>query len=64
MSIINLQAKSKPNEGLKLRKVGESRYIFLTTSDEVEKYVEIMQLHSSDNYVHHYIIEILTLFDT
>ena len=35
-------------------------YIFLTTPDEVEKYVES---NSSDNCVHHYNVEILNLFD-
>ena len=39
-----------------LRKVGKSLYIFLTTPDEVEKYV---QSDSSDNYTHHYNAEIL-----
>ena len=31
------------------RKGAESLYIFLTTNDEVEKYVEIMESNSSDN---------------
>ena len=31
-----------------LRKVGKSLYIFLTTLDEVEKHVDIMQPKSSD----------------
>ena len=35
-------------------------YIFLTTPDEVEKYV---QSNSSDNCVHHYNVEILNLVD-
>ena len=35
-------------------------YIFLTTPDEKEKYV---QSNSSDNCVHHYNVEILNLFD-
>ena len=35
-------------------------YIFLTTPDKVEKYVES---NSSDNCVHHYNVEILNLFD-
>ena len=42
-----------------LRKVARSLYIFLTTPDEVESYA---QWHFSDNYVHHYNIEILNLF--
>ena len=33
---------------------------FLTTPDEVAEYV---QSNSSDNCVHHYDVEILTLFD-
>ena len=35
-------------------------YIFLTTPDEVEKY---LQSNSSDNSIHHYNIVILNLFD-
>ena len=54
---------SKPSEEQNLTKVAESFYIFLSTSDEVEKYSEIMQLNSSDKYVHYYNIEILNLFD-
>ena len=38
-------------------------YIFVTTPDEVEKHVEIMQSISSDNFEHRYNIEILNLFD-
>ena len=34
-----------------LRKIGESLYIFLTTPDEVEKYVKVTQSNSSDSYV-------------
>ena len=43
-----------------LRKVAKSIYTFLTTHDEVEKY---MQSNSSDNCVHHYNVDILNLFD-
>ena len=43
-----------------LRKVAKSLYIFLTTPDEVEKYV---QSNSFDNYVHHYNVDILNVFD-
>ena len=43
-----------------LRKVGKSFYIFLTTPDKVEKY---MQSNSSGNCIHHYNVEILNLFD-
>ena len=46
-----------------LRKVAESLYIFLTTPDEVENYVEIMRSNSSNKYVHCYNIEIFNLFD-
>ena len=35
-----------------IRKVVQSLYIFLTTPDEVEKYVEMMQSNSSNNCVH------------
>ena len=38
-----------------LTKVAKSLYIFLTTPDEIEKYV---QSNSSDNCVHHYSVEI------
>ena len=53
---------SKLSEEQNLRKVAESLYIFLTTTDEIEKYVEIIQSNSSDNCVHRYNIEILNLF--
>ena len=51
--------KSKREEQ-NLRKAVKSLYIFLTTSDEVEKYV---QSNSSDNCVHHYNVKILNIFD-
>ena len=51
---------SELNEEQNLRKVAKSLYIFLTTPDEVEKYV---QSNSSDNCIHHYNVEILNLFD-
>ena len=44
-----------------LRKFAKSLYLFLTTPDEVEKY---MWSNSSDKCVHHYNPEILNLFDT
>ena len=47
-------------EGQYLRKVAKLLYIFLTTHDEVEKYI---QSDSSDNCIHHYNVEILNLFD-
>ena len=43
-----------------LRKATKSLYIFLTTPDEVKKY---MQSNSSDNCIHHYNVEILNIFD-
>ena len=43
-----------------LRKVARSLYIFRTTPDEIEKYVKSS---SSDNYVHHYNVEILNLLN-
>ena len=43
-----------------LRKVAKLLYIFLKTSDEVEKYVQ-SKFH--DNCIHHYNVEILNLFD-
>ena len=47
--------KEEPN----LRKVAKSLNNFLTTPDEVEKYV---QPNSSDNYIHHYNVESLNIF--
>ena len=40
---------SKLSEEQNIWKVTESLYIFLSTPDNVEKYVEIMQSGSSDN---------------
>ena len=54
---------SKLSEECNLRKVAKSLYMFLTTPDEVEKYVEIMQSNSSDNCMHCSNIEILNIFD-
>ena len=54
---------SKLSEEQNLRKVDEPLYIFQTTLDEVEKYIEIMQSNSFYKYVHCYIVEILYLFD-
>ena len=51
---------SKLNEEQNLRKVAKSLYIFLTTPDEVEKFV---QSNCSDNCIHHYNVEILNLFN-
>ena len=52
---------SKLNEEQNLRKVAKSLYIFLTTPDEVEKFV---QSNCSDNCIHHYNVEILNLFNS
>ena len=41
-------------------KIFKPLYIFLTTSDEVEKYV---QSNSTDNWIHHYNVEIFNIFD-
>ena len=54
---------SKLKEEQDLWKGAESLYTFLTTPDEVKKYVEIMQETSSDNCVHHYNFEMLNIFD-
>ena len=54
---------SKLSEEQNLRKVVDTLYIFLTTLNEVEKYVEKMQSNSPDSCVHHYNVEILNLFD-
>ena len=43
-----------------LRKVARLRYIFLSTTDEVEQYV---QSNSPDNCTHRYNLKILSLFD-
>ena len=43
-----------------LRKVDKPLYIFLTTADEVEKYV---QSNCSDYCIHLYNVEILNVFD-
>ena len=58
---INLSEYFKSiTEEEKIRKVAKSLYIFLTTPDEVEEYV---QSNSSDNSMHRYNIEILNSFD-
>ena len=53
---------SKLSEEQNLRETAEWLYIFFTTPDEEQKYVEIMQSNSSDNCVHCYNIEVLNLF--
>ena len=54
---------SKLNEEQNLTKVVKSIYIFLTTPDEVKKYVEMMRSSSSDNCICHFIIKTFNLFD-
>ena len=46
-----------------LRIVAESLYIFLTTPNEVQRYIKIIELNSFDKCVHRYNIDILNLFD-
>ena len=59
--VINVSEYFKSlKEEQNLRKVAKFLYIFLITSDEIEKYV---QLNSSDNCIHHYNVEILNIFD-
>ena len=45
-----------------LRKVAKLLYIFLARPDEVENYVEIKQLNSSDNCRARYNVGILNIF--
>ena len=47
-----------------LRKVAKLLYIFLARPDEVENYVEIKQLNSSDNCRARYNVGILNIFHT
>ena len=54
---------SKLCEEQNIRKVTQLLYIFLATSNEVEKYASKIQSDSSDNCVYHYNIEILNLVD-
>ena len=59
--VINVSEYFKSlREEQNLRKVAKFLYIFLITSDKIEKYV---QLKSSDNCIHHYNVEILNIFD-
>ena len=48
-------------ENQNLRKAAESLYIFLTTPDKVEKYV---QSNSPDNCIYCYNVKILNIFDS
>ena len=54
---------SKLKQEQNLRNVAKSFYVFLTTPDELEKYAKMIESNSSDKCVHHYIVEILNLFD-
>ena len=45
------QLHSRLSEKESLRKMAESLYNFLTTLDEVEKYVEILRSNSSDHLI-------------
>ena len=54
---------SKLSEEKNLRKFAELLDIFLTTPDDIEKYVEMIQSSSSDNCICHFNIKILNLFD-
>ena len=54
---------SKLSKEQNLRKVDVFLYVFLTTSDEVENAVEMIQSISPDNCIWHYFIKILNLFD-
>ena len=46
-----------------LEKLLNRLHVFQTTPDEVEKYVTMIQLSSSDNCVYRYNVEILNLSD-
>ena len=54
---------SKLSEEQNLRIISESRYVFLLTPNEVEKYVEMMQSNFFYSCVYYYTAEILHLFD-
>ena len=43
--------------------IAKSPYIFLTTPDKVENYVEIMEANSSDNCIYRDNVEVLNIFD-
>ena len=44
-----------------LRNIAESLYMFLTSPDEVEKHVEMMQSSYSDNGICHFNIKLLNI---
>ena len=59
---INFSEYFKPTRKKQnLRKVAKSLYSFLTTPDEAEEYVEIMQSSSSGNCMHYYNVEVLNI---
>ena len=53
--------QSRREQKKNVRKVAKSLHIFLTTPNEVEKYVPT---NSSHNRIHHYNVEIFSLFDS
>ena len=58
---ISFRESSKSiKEEQNLRQIAKLLHIFLTTSDDVENYA---QSNSYDNYIHHYNVEILDLFN-
>ena len=64
VNISNPQTKKKLCSKLRLRKLFESLYIFLTISGQVEKYFAIiMHSNSSDSCVYYYNVQILNFFD-
>ena len=58
---INFSEYFKSRKKQNRRKVAKLLYIFLTTPDEAEKYVEIMQSSSSGNCMHYYNVEVLNI---
>ena len=54
---------SKLSEEQNLRKVAESLFIFVTTTDEVGTYVEMMQSSSYDNCICHVNIKVFNIFN-
>ena len=48
---------------IKKPNIAKSPYIFLTTPDKVENYVEIMEANSSDNCIYRDNVEVLNIFD-
>ena len=59
----NCSCRFETSEEQSLGKFAELLYFFQTTPNEVEKYVQMVQLKSSDKYVNWYNIEVLNLFN-